>query len=75
MRLLLRKQNICLQAGHISNLPPEMLSQIFNWVVSENLDFRSLENCSQVCQGFYLCARNMMLWKAACEKYVLLVNL
>lgn len=56
------------QAGHISNLPPEMLSQIFNWVVSENLDFRSLENCSQVCQGFYLCARNMMLWKAACEK-------
>lgn len=38
-------------------LPMEVLMYIFRWVVSSDLDLRSLEQLSQVCRGFYICAR------------------
>lgn len=51
---------------HISSLPTEVLMYIFRWVISTQLDLRSLEMLSQVCRGFYLCARDEGLWKAVC---------
>uniref|UniRef100_A0A8C9G084 F-box only protein 9 n=1 Tax=Pavo cristatus TaxID=9049 RepID=A0A8C9G084_PAVCR len=42
---------------HISALPLEVLMYIFRWVVSSDLDLRSLEQLSLVCRGFYICAR------------------
>ncbi|XP_044262113.1 F-box only protein 9 [Tribolium madens] len=51
---------------HISVLPMEMLLNILRWVVSSDLDLRSLEMFSLVCRGFYLCARDPELWRLAC---------
>ncbi|KAL5013327.1 hypothetical protein ScPMuIL_007597 [Solemya velum] len=51
---------------HISALPVELLNYIFKWVVSSELDMKSLENISEVCRGFYLCARDDELWRLAC---------
>lgn len=53
---------------HISALPTEILLYILRWVVSRDLDLRSLEMFSQVCRGFYLCARDSEIWKSACER-------
>ncbi|XP_059144742.1 F-box only protein 9-like [Physella acuta] len=53
---------------HISCLPIELISYILQWVVSNDLDFRSLEMFSMVCRGFYVCARDERVWKKACEK-------
>uniref|UniRef100_A0A2K6EPT3 F-box only protein n=1 Tax=Propithecus coquereli TaxID=379532 RepID=A0A2K6EPT3_PROCO len=39
---------------HISALPMEVLMYIFRWVVSSDLDLRSLEQLSLVCRGFYI---------------------
>ena len=39
-------------------LPPEVLMYIFRWVVSSDLDMRTLEQLSLVCRGFYICARS-----------------
>lgn len=41
---------------------------IFRWVVSSDLDLRSLEQLSQVCRGFYICARDPEIWRLACLK-------
>lgn len=38
-------------------LPREILMYIFRWVVSSDLDMRTLEQLSLVCRGFYICAR------------------
>ncbi|XP_071804431.1 F-box only protein 9-like [Asterias amurensis] len=51
---------------HISSLPIELLLYIFRWVVSSDLDLRSLEVLSSVCRGFYVCARDPSLWHRAC---------
>ncbi|XP_042887073.1 F-box only protein 9-like isoform X2 [Penaeus japonicus] len=56
------------EAPHISCLPPEMLDRIMRWVVGSDLDIRSLEQVSRVCQGFYLLARNPEIWHKACVK-------
>ncbi|XP_067665395.1 F-box only protein 9-like [Haliotis asinina] len=56
------------RATHISSLPLELIIYIFRWVVSNDLDIRSLENLSLVCRGFYVCARDEELWRIACEK-------
>lgn len=56
------------RAVHISSLPTEVLMYIFRWVVSSQLDLRSLEMLSQVCRGFYMCARDEGLWKSACHR-------
>ncbi|BFZ21038.1 hypothetical protein BsWGS_24077 [Bradybaena similaris] len=53
---------------HISCLPVELIVYILHWVVSNDLDLRSLEMFSLVCRGFYLCARDERVWKKACEK-------
>lgn len=53
---------------HISSLPTEIILYILRWVVSCNLDMRSLEQCSMVCKGFYLIARDMEIWRLACFK-------
>ncbi|XP_044784929.1 F-box only protein 9 isoform X3 [Bubalus kerabau] len=53
---------------HISALPMEVLMYVFRWVVSSDLDLRSLEQLSQVCRGFYICARDPEIWRLACLK-------
>ncbi|CAO1443221.1 unnamed protein product [Diamesa tonsa] len=53
---------------HISSLPFEIMLFILKWVVSNQLDFRSLESFSCVCKGFYLISRDASIWKTACKK-------
>lgn len=53
---------------HISDLPTEILLYILRWVVSTQLDMRSLEQCASVCKGIYLCARDEEIWRQACLK-------
>lgn len=48
---------------HIGQLPSEVLNYIMKWVVSSDLDLKSLENCSQVCRGFYLASRDDEIWR------------
>ncbi|CAF4437690.1 unnamed protein product, partial [Rotaria sp. Silwood2] len=61
-------KNFPQQATHVSSLPSEVLIYIFRWVVSSDLDIRSLEQCARVCRGFYICARDPQLWKMICFK-------
>lgn len=58
---------ISTESLHISNLPVEIILYILRWVVSTNLDLRSLEQCSMVCKGFYICARDDDIWRLACQ--------
>ncbi|EDW59178.1 F-box only protein 9 [Drosophila virilis] len=53
---------------HISDLPAEILLHILRWVVSSQLDMRSLEQFSAVCKGFYVYGRDEELWRLACVK-------
>ncbi|XP_033097435.1 F-box only protein 9-like [Anneissia japonica] len=53
---------------HISSLPIELLLYIFRWVVSDELDLRSLEQLSCVSQGFYVCSRDPEIWRLSCQK-------
>ncbi|XP_049952574.1 F-box only protein 9 [Schistocerca serialis cubense] len=53
---------------HISALPLEIMLYIMRWVVSSELDIRSLEMCSRVCRGFYLCCRDPKIWRLACTR-------
>lgn len=55
---------------HLMSLPIDVLAYILRWVVSSNLDLRSLEQCSLVCKAFYLCSRETEIWRLACQKYV-----
>jgi len=48
---------------HIGQLPSEVLNYIIKWVVSSDLDLKSLENCSEVCRGFYLASRDDEIWR------------
>ncbi|KAL0274615.1 UNVERIFIED_CONTAM: hypothetical protein PYX00_002708 [Menopon gallinae] len=72
-RLFSRSKCICepeidQKTTHISALPMEIILYIFRWVVSYDLDLRSLEMCSMVCRGFYLCSRDSEIWRVACLK-------
>jgi len=51
---------------HIGCLPNEVINYILKWVISSDLDVKSLECCSEVCRGFYLAARDEELWKLIC---------
>jgi len=51
---------------HISVLPSELLAYVFRWVVSDELDLRSLEKASLVCKWFFACARDDSLWRTIC---------
>ncbi|XP_070171801.1 F-box only protein 9 isoform X3 [Polyergus mexicanus] len=53
---------------HISALPMEIVLYILRWVVSSDLDFRSLEMFSRVCRGFYISARDAEIWRLACVR-------
>ncbi|XP_015430190.1 PREDICTED: F-box only protein 9 [Dufourea novaeangliae] len=53
---------------HISALPMEIMLYILRWVVSSELDMRSLEMFSRVCRGFYISARDTEIWRLACIK-------
>lgn len=53
---------------HFSDLPPEIVMRILRWVVSAQLDMRSLEQCAAVCKGFYVYARDEEIWRLACTK-------
>lgn len=53
---------------HISCLPVEVFLLILKWLVSNDLDFKSLERFGQVCKGFYLLSRDQDIWKLACIK-------
>lgn len=53
---------------HISCLPVEVFLVILKWLVSNDLDFKSLERFGSVCKGFYLLSRDQEIWKLACTK-------
>lgn len=53
---------------HLSALPPEIIFYILKWVVTCDLDLRSLEMCGRVCRGFYLCSRDSEIWRLACVR-------
>lgn len=56
------------QLTHIGQLPSEVLNYILKWVVSSELDVKSLEACSQVSRGFYVAARDEEIWRLICLK-------
>lgn len=53
-------------SAHFSDLPMEVILYILHWVVSSEMDLKSLERFSSVCRGFYLLARDQEIWKRAC---------
>lgn len=59
---------IVTSGSHISDLPTEIILYILRWVVASHLDLRSLEQCSMVSKGFYICARDTEIWKSVCLK-------
>ncbi|XP_014478982.1 PREDICTED: F-box only protein 9 isoform X1 [Dinoponera quadriceps] len=72
-RIVNRNQCVCFpkfeqNTTHISALPTEIVLYILRWVVSSDLDFRSLEMFSRVCRGFYISARDKEIWRLACVR-------
>ncbi|CAG9859937.1 unnamed protein product [Phyllotreta striolata] len=66
-----KKLTLCLpklpkNGVHVGELPLEIILYILKWLVSDQLDLRSMEMFSQVCRGFYLCARDPEIWRMAC---------
>uniref|UniRef100_A0A2I3S1J2 F-box only protein n=1 Tax=Pan troglodytes TaxID=9598 RepID=A0A2I3S1J2_PANTR len=66
--MLTLKMVLILLSSILFMLPMEVLMYIFRWVVSSDLDLRSLEQLSLVCRGFYICARDPEIWRLACLK-------
>jgi F-box protein 9 len=62
------QQECAMNLTHIGVLPAELLNLILKWVVSADLDLRSLESCACVCKGFYLAARDQEIWKQICTR-------
>ena len=62
-------ENIATEAGqHISMLPYEVFVYLLRWVISSELDIRSLEQISLVCRGFYLVTRDTDIWRLVCVR-------
>lgn len=55
-------------SAHFSDLPMEVILYILKWVVSNELDLKSMERFAGVCRGFYLLARDTEIWKRACVR-------
>lgn len=55
-------------SAHFSDLPMEVIFYILRWVVSSDLDLKSLERFARVCRGFYLLARDPDIWKRVCVR-------
>lgn len=62
-------RNVIHTSFHLSDLPMEIILYILKWVVSADLDLRSLEQCSAVCKGFYICSKDHDIWRLACLRY------
>lgn len=58
--------NTPVRQTHISDLPPELVINILKWVVTSQLDLRSLERFSESCRWFYLLARSEEIWRLVC---------
>lgn len=56
------------KGAHISCLPDEILLTVFRYVVSTELDMRSIEMLSRVCKLFYQIAHGSDLWRSACKR-------
>lgn len=72
-KIVSRNQRVCSprfeqNTTHISALPMEIVLYILRWVVSSELDLRSLEMFSRVCRGFYISARDAEIWRLACVR-------
>ncbi|XP_057332235.1 F-box only protein 9 [Microplitis mediator] len=72
-RIVNRNQWVCFprfeqSMTHMSALPLEIILYILRWVVSSELDMRSLEMFSRVCRGFFISARDPELWRLACVR-------
>lgn len=52
---------------HISSLPAEIFLHILKFVVSNDLDMRSLERFGSTCKGFFLLSRENEIWLKACK--------
>ncbi|KAI5755406.1 hypothetical protein M8J77_016528 [Diaphorina citri] len=50
-------------ATHFSALPMEIVIYILRWVMSQHHDARSIDMCSRVCRGLYICARDPAIWR------------
>lgn len=53
---------------HISELPHDLLLQIYRYVVGQELDLASLEALGLVCRGFFLLSRDSSLWRSICYR-------
>lgn len=51
---------------HLSNLPHELIMQIYCYVIGHELDLASLESLGLVCRGFFLLSRDPLLWRSIC---------
>ncbi|XP_046492188.1 F-box only protein 9 isoform X1 [Neodiprion pinetum] len=72
-RIICKNQRVCSpqfeqSTTHISALPMEIILYILRWVVSSELDLRSLEVFAKVCRGFFVSARDDEIWRLACIK-------
>lgn len=67
-------RNVIHTGLHFSDLPMEIILYILKWVVSVDLDLRSLEQCSAVCKGFYICSKDHDIWRLACLRYIILLS-
>ncbi|KAF2885110.1 hypothetical protein ILUMI_21044 [Ignelater luminosus] len=56
------------KSTHISALPMEIILYMLRWVVSSDLDVRSLEMCSRTCRGFYVCCHDSEIWRLICAR-------
>ncbi|KAK2711549.1 F-box only protein 9-like [Artemia franciscana] len=54
------------KSAHLSCLPTEVIDYIIRWVVSSDLDLKSLCNLSRVCKGFFALSEKPDLWKRIC---------
>lgn len=61
-------RGLIVTSAHFSDLPMEVILYILRWVVSSDLDLRSLERFGRVCRGFYLLVRDPDIWRRACVK-------
>uniref|UniRef100_A0A182WI53 F-box domain-containing protein n=1 Tax=Anopheles minimus TaxID=112268 RepID=A0A182WI53_9DIPT len=61
-------RKLIVTAAHFSDLPMELILYILRWVVSNDLDLKSLERFASVCRGFYLLARDPEIWRHACMR-------
>lgn len=62
------ERGLIVTSAHFSDLPMEVILYILRWVVSSDLDLRSMERFGRACRGFYLLARDPEIWRRACVR-------